>query len=492
MKLTERMRELIQACFSGIWIESHEHSDAIAELSALCREHDWELMAWNVSQGLRRGGNHAEESASDPLTALRSLSAGGATEKPRLLVLENFHRFLGSPEIIQEVATAVLSGKIDRGFIVILSPTVQLPLELEKLFVVVEHQLPDRSQLLEIADGIATESGEMPSGTERDLVIDAATGLTRLEAENAFSLSLVRYSKLEPSAIWELKTQMLKKTGTLALHRGMESFEHLGGLDSLKSFTKRSLLRRSDVNGPRPKGALLLSPPGCGKSAFCKALGREVGRPVVVLDVGSLLGSLVGQSEERTRAALRTIDALAPCVCMIDEVEKAFAGMASQNDSGVSARMFGTFLSWLNDHQSDVYVVCTANDVQSLPPEFSRAERFDGVFFLDLPGRPQKDAIWSLYRSQFRLPHDQPLPDDEGWTGAEIKACCRLSALLDLPLSQAALNVVPVSKTSAESVERLRMWADGRCLSADSPGVFQLSNNKPKRRRNVTAKPSVN
>jgi hypothetical protein len=146
---------------------------------------------------------------------------------------------------------------------------------------------------------------------------------------------------------------------------------------------------------------LLLSPPGCGKSQFCKALGREVDRPVLILDVGSLMGSLVGQSEERTRQALRVIDAMAPCVVMIDEVEKAFSGVNGSGDSGVSSRMFGTFLSWLNDHESDVFVVCTANDVSKLPPEFGRSERFDGIFFLDLPGQEERAAIWNIYLDLF-------------------------------------------------------------------------------------------
>ena len=215
---------------------------------------------------------------------------------------------------------------------------------------------------------------------------------------------------------------------------------------------------------------------------------------MIVLDVGSLLGSLVGQSEERTRAALATIDAMAPCVVMIDEVEKAFAGVAAggQNDSGVSSRMFGTFLTWLNDHESDVFVVCTANDVQKLPPEFSRAERFDAVFFLDLPDRGQKDAIWAIYRSRYGIEDEQRVPEDEGWTGAEIQSCCRLAALLDVPLTASAENIVPVSTTSAESIDRLRTWADGRCLSADSPGVFRSVATAPKRRRGVSAKPSCN
>jgi SpoVK/Ycf46/Vps4 family AAA+-type ATPase len=286
---------------------------------------------------------------------------------------------------------------------------------------------------------------------------------------------------------------MLKKSGLLTLHRGTEDFSSLGGLSALKAFCRRSLLQPGRGNPlKRPRGALLLSPPGCGKSAFCKAFGREVNRPVLVLDVGTLMGSLVGQSEERTRQALRIIDAMAPCVAFIDEVEKAFAGVAGANDSGVSSRMFGTFLTWLNDHESDVYVVCTANDVSKLPPEFSRAERFDGVFFIDLPGAEERQAIWQLYLGQFELDASQRLPEDTQWTGAEIRACCRLAALLDLPLVQAAQNVVPVAVTAAESVERLRTWASGRCLSADRPGIYRREGPPAGPRRLVSRKPSSN
>jgi SpoVK/Ycf46/Vps4 family AAA+-type ATPase len=245
-------------------------------------------------------------------------------------------------------------------------------------------------------------------------------------------------------------------------------------------------LRSPEVSQQRPRGVLLLSPPGCGKSQFCKALGREVDRPVLILDVGSLMGSLVGQSEERTRQALRVIDAMAPCVLMIDEVEKAFAGVNGSSDSGVSSRMFGTFLSWLNDHESDVFVVCTANDVSKLPPEFGRSERFDAIFFLDLPQPEERDAIWQLYLDVFQLDHSQRRPDDTDWTGAEIKACCRLAALLDVTLLEAAMNVVPVAVTASESVERLRTWASGRCLSAQQPGIYRRDFTEPKSRRRVT------
>ncbi|MCM2370390.1 AAA family ATPase [Aporhodopirellula aestuarii] len=496
MTLQQRVNELVRACFAGIWIESHEHTDAIAELAGMCRDEQWRLVTWDIERGLRGpSGSPSEHDAGDPLAAVRAISSLADGETPAIVVLQNFHRFMQSAEIVQALAHAIHDGKQRRGFVVVLSPVVQLPVELEKLFVTVEHALPDRQQLLEVAAGIATEDDEMPEDAQLDAVLDAAAGLTRYEAEGAFSLSLVRDGVLAPSTIWELKTQAVQKSGLLSIHRGAETFDSLGGLDALKAFTRRAMMnRRSDGQAVRPRGVMLLSPPGCGKSEFCKCLGNEVGRPVLTLDVGSLMGSLVGQSEERTRQALQTVDAMAPCVLMIDEVEKAFAGSASGgvNDSGVSSRMMGTFLTWLNDHASDVFVVCTANDVQRLPPEFSRAERFDGVFFVDLPGREQKDAIWALYRQRYDIDLSETCPADDQWTGAEIKSCCRLAALLDVPLTQAATNVVPVAVTSAESIDRLRQWADGRCLSADTPGFFRKEVNSGKRRRRVTTKPSVN
>jgi SpoVK/Ycf46/Vps4 family AAA+-type ATPase len=326
-------------------------------------------------------------------------------------------------------------------------------------------------------------------------VLDAAAGLTRYEAEGAFSLSLVRHERITPQTVWELKSGMLKKSGLLSLHRGAEAFASLGGLDSLKAFCLRAMRRQGDPDPlRRPRGVLLLSPPGCGKSQFCKALGNETGRPTLILDIGALMGSLVGQTEERTRQALKIADAMAPCVLMCDEIEKALSGVASsgQTDSGVSARMFGTLLTWLNDHTSDVFFVATCNDVSKLPPEFSRAERFDGVFFVELPTADQRQAIWDIYVRLFQLDASQPKPQDENWTGAEIRACCRLAALLDVPLKAAAQNVVPVAVTAAESVDRLRSWASGRCLSADHPGIYKCNAGSSKPRRRIPRDPSVN
>lgn len=493
MTFSERLSELVRACFTAIWITSQEQSNAVREIGQLCRDESWRLALWDVECGLTLAGSGPAEQATDPLAAIRALpslsadsrsEAGPAGSETTVLVLRNYHRFLGSAEIVQALDHQIQRGKQHRTIIVILAPLIEIPVELEKAFVVVEHSLPDRQTLQEIAQGVATEAGELPDGAELERVLQAAGGLTRSEAENAFSLSLVRTQRIEADSIWELKTGQLKKSGLLQLYRGSACFAELGGLESLKHFCRRSLVDSSATSATsatsttntaaRPRGVLLLSPPGCGKSQFCKALGSETGRPVLMLDVGALLGSLVGQSEQRTRQALAIADAMAPCVLMIDEVEKAFAGFGGgAGDSGVSSRVFGTVLTWLNDHTSDVYVVCTSNDVSRLPGEFARAERFDGVFFVDLPSRGEKDSIWDLYQTTFGHDPEQRRPSDEQWTGAEIKSCCRLAALLNVPLAKAAENVVPVAVTASESVARLRAWAAGRCLDAHQGGLYQ-------------------
>jgi hypothetical protein len=492
MSLSLRLGEYIAAAFTGLWVQSHEHLDALREIARLCRERHWSLAVWDVERGLqvagRSEGDQGESSnptlhgAADPLAAIRALGSLAAKDSSALLVLPNFHRLLQSAEIVQALAHQIQAGKNSRTFIIILSPVVQIPVELEKMFQVLEHDLPDRAQLEQIARGIATEPGELPQGDDLQKLLEAAAGLTRLEAEGAFALSVVRESRLALRTVWELKAQMVRRNGLLTLHRGQETFADLGGLDSLKRFCTRALTRGT---GPaRPRGVLLLSPPGCGKSAFCKALGNELGRPTLILDVGALLGSLVGQTEANIRQALRLADAMAPCILMIDEVEKALAGASAggQTDSGVSARLFGTFLTWLSDHTSEVFVVCTANDISRLPPEFGRAERFDGLFFLDVPGPAAKAAIWPIHFRRYGLT-DTQRPEDRDWTGAEIASCCRLAALLDLPLREAARHVVPVAVTAAEGVERLRAWAAGRCLDAERPGIYTRSAPPPPVRR---------
>jgi hypothetical protein len=498
MTLAEQLSEYVRACFPGVWIQSYEHEDALAEIAQLCHQENWRLAVWDLARGLSLPGAveaGAASDAADPLAAIRAAGALAYPDGAGLLVLVNFHRFLNNPEVIQTVAQQISQGKQNRTFLLVLSPVVALPVELEKLFIVMEHSLPGREQLAEIARGVATEPGELPEGGELHAVLDAASGLTRFEAENAFSLSLVRHGRVTPEAVWQVKAATLKKGGLVGLHQGGESFEQLGGLENLKAFCLRAMRRQGDPDPlRRPRGVLLLSPPGCGKSAFAKALGREVGRPTLTLDVGRLLGSLVGQSEQNMRQALAIVDAMQPAVLFCDELEKALSGVASSgpSDSGVSARLFGSLLTWLNDRTSDVFFIGTCNNIAGLPPEFARAERFDSIFFIDFPGDNQRQAIWRIYLEQFGLDPQQRKPKDVGWSGAEIRACCRLAALLDVPLVQAGQNIVPISSTAGESVERLRQWASGRCLSADHPGIYQHQTSPRKGRRNIPRDPSIN
>ena len=360
---------------------------------------------------------------------------------------------------------------------VIVAPVVQIPVEVEKLMVVIEHQLPDREQLLRIARELTSDSpDDLPKGQELERVLDAAAGLTRYEAEGSFALSLSRHNAIQPQCIWELKAQTLKKNNLLRLHRGRERFETLGGLANLKDFCRRALQGGKSV---KARGALLVGVPGTGKSAFAKALGNETGRPTLILDMGALYGSLVGATEANVRQALKIADAMAPCIVFCDEIEKGLSGVGGNGDSGVSTRLFGTLLTWLADHETDVFFLGTANNISMLPPEFTRAERLDGVFFLDTPTGKDKDSIWGQYRDQFGISSGQSRPDDTDWTGAEVRSCCRLSALLDVPLTQAARHVVPVAVTAAEQIEKLRGWASGRCLSAGEPGIYQRSGERP-------------
>ena len=475
MQLADQLTDYVHAAFSGLYIQTSEPDEAQREIVQHARQQGWAVAVWDVADGLRvpasPGTFHPDAGPGDPLAALRALPTLAQQDGTTLLLLHNFYRFLNNPEVTQTMFAQLIAGKRQRTFLVVLAPVVQVPVELEKLFVVIEHTLPDRGQLERIARELTADHPEdLPEGENLARVLDAAAGLTRYEAEGAFALSLTRHDVLRPESIWELKAQALKKNNLLTLHRGGERFDSLGGLANLKDFCRRALRPGRQV---RPRGILLLGVPGVGKSAFAKALGNESGRPTLLLDVGALLGSLVGQSESNLRQALRIADAMSPAVLFVDEIEKALSGVGGQGDSGVATRMFGTLLTWLSDHSSDVFFVGTSNDVSRLPPEFARAERFDSCFFLDLPTAQEKDVIWAMYRTQYAIPEAQARPDDTSWTGAEIKSCCRLAALLDVPLTQAAHHVVPVAITAAEQVDRLRTWASGRCLDAAAPGIYR-------------------
>ncbi|QEG24780.1 AAA family ATPase [Mariniblastus fucicola] len=486
--LSEELHDHISACFTGLWIHSHEHAEAIAETGRLCRDNDWNFFTWDVANGMMASGTTPlnSESRTDPLAAIRAFTSDGSTEMPSILVLKNFHRFLGNAEVTQTLAEQIEAGKSTRKFYVVLSPKTELPVELEKLFTVLDHRLPDREQLVTIATEIASD-GELPEGSELDETIDAASGLTRFEAENAFALSVIREGRISSSTVQQLKSQTIRKSGLLTMHESTTGFDQLGGMDSAKEFCKKVL--GSSSTRAKAKGILLLGVPGTGKSAFAKALGHEANRPTLVMDIGRLMGGIVGQSESNVRRALEIVDAMAPAILFIDELEKGLSGSGGggRNDSGVSTRLMGSLLTWLSDHTSDVFVVATSNDISQLPPELTRAERLDGIFFCDLPSKEDKLAIWHIWMSHFGIDPVETIPDDEFWTGSEVRSCCRLASLLGVSLVEASSHVVPIAVTNREAVSDLRSWASNRCLSANIGGTYKFDHAKPTQRRTMTS-----
>jgi hypothetical protein len=233
MTLTEQLTDYVNAAFTGLWVQTAEADEAERDLARLARAQGWKLAVWDLAGGLRLPNDPPAPAADagDPLAVLRALPALAEADGTTLLLLHNFHKFLGNPEVVQAAFAQLVAGKQRRSFLVVLAPVVQVPVELEKLFVILEHPLPDRAQLERIArDLTADHPEELPQGEELARVLDAAAGLTRYEAEGAFALSLTRHDALRPEVVWELKAQALKKNNLLALHRGGERFDGLGGL----------------------------------------------------------------------------------------------------------------------------------------------------------------------------------------------------------------------------------------------------------------------
>jgi hypothetical protein len=304
-----------------------------------------------------------------------------------------------NPEVMQATFSQLIPGKQQRIFVVVLSPLVALPIELEKLFVVIEHALPDREQLLHIAQELTSDSPEdLPQGEALQRVLDAAAGLTRYEAEGSFALSLARHNALRPDVIWELKAQALTKSGLCALYPGKpKSFDRLRGVEHLRRLTAQLLRPGCPVP---PRGWLFVGPPNCGKTSVAKAIASDNGMPLLLADLPSLKARFVGESEGRVRQFIALCEAAAPCCVLIDEVEDALAGATSGlgGDSGVSRDQLSAILKWRSESKARVFLICTCNE----PQELLRVKQgalfwdgsFDGMVFFDLPSREAKDGMW--------------------------------------------------------------------------------------------------
>ncbi len=453
-----------------ILLQSAEPLKAVRDLAAAWRGKA-EVKVWDALAGVRsyddwnRGAGKAART--DPLTALTTLSeAAGAT----ILVAIHLHAYLKNAQVIQALLDGVRVWGTGGQRLVIVAPvgTTVLP-EISRYVVILDHDLPSEEALASIVEANAKANGvEMPQD-EMARVARMGRGLTAFEFTNAIALSIATHSTVRPDDVMAQKAQLVRKNAALEFSRVPWTFADVGGVEKVKAFMRRT------ARNSLARGVLLLGVPGVGKTMLAKALANEVGLPALQLEFSRVFGSLVGESERKVHAALRVVEAMAPAILIIDEIEKGLAGVQSshQSDGGTAARVGEAFLTWLNDRPADgVYVVATSNDIGKLPPEFTRAERWDAIFFFDVPTAGERATIARLYAKKYGIPLD-PRPDVQGWTGAEIATAYRLAKMLGTDAQEAAAYVVPLTTTMAEGIDALRKWAQGRCIPASLPDTQQ-------------------
>jgi hypothetical protein len=426
----------------------------------------WKFFTWDCLSGIRETASLKPiEEVRDPVEAIRWLDGYRDT----VLVSMNMHLFLDIPEVLQAIQNGVPKWKSIGSSLIMVTPVLNLRPEIEKLFTVVDLPLPDDSNLYELQCDIGNHCRIKPNRK----AARAARGLTELEAEAAYAFSAVRKGFFSTRVVSQAKAQILRKSGLLEFWEPT-SIKELGGLGELKSFIRNRAKAFDQENAslPKLKAILLVGVPGTGKSLSSKATASLLGWPLIRLDISALKNSLVGESERRMREALKVIDAFGQAVVWVDEVEKAFAGVGSNNDSGTSAAMFGTFLTWMQETTSPVLVMATANDISRLPPEFLRAGRFDAVFFVDMPTLPERKEIIRIVNRRYGSEIPGSFAEKlSGWTGAEIEQLAKDSLFEEPPnqVDKAFAAIVPLSRIMREEINSLREWARTRARFANTP-----------------------
>ncbi len=475
----------LRAHFPLLYLVTHEEHRALASLGrvreAMSLETPLELYCWSQTRGLTDAAGRPVpgNTAGDPVNALQHVIQG---REPGIYVFFDIHRHF-TPVTLRLIRDAIWTVKRRRKSLVFCSPVASVPDDLRADATLLFYDPPEVGELQVLVSRLHTAvapGDELPPEL-RDQLARAVLGLTEREAERVLQRALVRHGRFCRDALYEAfaqKEQIVRKEGLLEFCRPAESMAEVGGLDLLKAW----FARRQEAFGAEgrrfglrpPRGVVLVGVPGCGKSLSAKALAHSWGVPLLRLDLGRLRGRYVGQSEDNLRRALHTAEVVSPCVLWVDELEKAFGGLGQQGDSGVSQRMFGAFLTWLEERQSPVFVVATANDISQLPPEFLRGGRFDERFFVDLPDEVERQAILDIHlRRRQRDPVRFDLPAlavaSAGHSGAELAEAV-VSGLYqafadgerelttdDVLAAMAA--TVPLSQVHAPRLKALYGWA---------------------------------
>jgi ATP-dependent 26S proteasome regulatory subunit len=486
------VEDLVKARYPLVYIVSSEEQRVEKLLRDFALRKERKLAAWSITRGfVTLAGDHRGGDVKDPLKALDHIAG---IEGRGLFVLRDFHAFLDNPQVVRKLRDLAHDLKKSQKNVLLLSPVTKIPPELEKEMAIIDWDLPDRGEL----DGIVLRLlQELPVGVEpgiaadaagRERIVEAALGLTYVEAENVLAKSIVRNKTFDVPTILGEKKHIIRKSGILEYYEAQESLDEIGGLEVLKEWLQKRrnafTSQAREFGLPLPKGILLIGVPGCGKSLTAKAVGAAWQMPLLRLDVGKIFGGLVGASEENIRKAIRTAEAIAPAVLWLDEMEKGFSGTGSSNmsDGGTTSRVFGTFVTWLQEKTAPVFVIATANNVHQLPPELLRKGRFDEIFFVDLPTPGERKDIWEIHLKKKRR---DPSTIDLGklveaspeFSGAEIEQAV-VSALYDAfdakgdlttdGLMRSLREIVPLSVTMKEGIDSMREWSKTRARQAST------------------------
>ncbi len=472
---------LLRARYPLIYIPTLEEErveEAIAQSAK--NQGNRAIYIWDFVDGYQ--GNPTDKGAArrNPLQALE-LVENIPTNTAAIFILRDFHRFLEDISVSRKLRNLARLLKSQPKNIVILSPQLSIPEDLSEVLTVLEFPLPDRQNIRSEIDRLLGATGRSLDSRVLDDMVRSCQGLSLERIRRVLARAIATHGELQPDdveLILEEKRQTIRQTQILEFYPASEKMTDIGGLDNLKEW----LLRRGGAFSdrarqyglPHPRGLLLVGIQGTGKSLTAKAIAHHWHLPLLRLDVGRLFAGLVGESESRTRQMIQLAEALAPCILWIDEIDKGFAGVDGKGDAGTTSRVFGTFITWLAEKNSPVFVVATANNIQALPPEMLRKGRFDEIFFVGLPSQEEREEIFTVHLSRLRshnlksydwqrLAYETP-----DFSGAEIEQV--LIEAMHLGFSQnrdfttddileAASQIVPLARTAREQIELLQDWA---------------------------------
>jgi ATP-dependent 26S proteasome regulatory subunit len=486
MELKQRLINYTKSSFSGVAITTTEEIRVQGDIIVMAKELKLKILTWSITEGLRQVSPNIQDF--DGTTYLPdALAAAKRIESAVYIIRDAQNLSLKSdPTIVRSIKDFLQWGPTKGTVAFFIGSSAPLHASYEKLVTVIDYDLPSKEDLAKIASGIAESAGQKGLIADEN-VLRAMGGLNTGEAENALALSFAETKGFDANVIYREKTNAVRRSGLLEIiEADKKGLDSVGGLENLKDWIskrKRAYTPEAEKFGlPAPKGILLVGVPGTGKSLAAKAIGTALGVPTIKLDIGSLFNSLVGESESRTRDALKLAEAMSPCILLIDEMEKGLAGSggSGNNDSGVTRRVFGTILNWMQERRRPVFLVATANQVDALPPELLRKGRFDEIFSIDLPTDTEREEIFKIHltkkgRDAAKFNLKALSHHTKEFTGSEIEEVVNSALyeafdlneeLAQIHLIHAAEQTVPLSKTAKEQIDSIRGWGKGRARPA--------------------------